>query len=69
NVRRYRQPHRPPTFRTPWMPFLPALGVVFSVWLITFLKWETWVRFAVWFVVGCVIYFGYSYKRSRLAGR
>lgn len=68
-VLRYRQPELPRSFRTPWMPFVPALGVVFSVWLITFLKWETWVRFAVWFVVGCVIYFGYSYKRSRLAGR
>ncbi|MEV5843358.1 amino acid permease [Streptomyces sp. NPDC051985] len=68
-VLRHRQPELPRSFRTPWMPFVPALGVVFSVWLITFLKWETWVRFAVWFVVGCVIYFGYSYKRSRLAGR
>ncbi|MFF4117228.1 amino acid permease [Streptomyces sp. NPDC001714] len=67
-VLRYRQPELPRTFRTPWMPFVPALGVVFSIWLITFLKWETWVRFAVWFVIGCVTYFGYSYKRSRLAG-
>ncbi|WP_369221299.1 amino acid permease [Streptomyces sp. R39] len=67
-VLRYRQPELPRTFRTPGMPFVPALGVVFSVWLITFLKWQTWVRFAVWFVIGCVIYFGYSYKRSRLAG-
>ncbi|MEU9450036.1 amino acid permease [Streptomyces sp. NPDC048277] len=68
-VLRYRQPELPRAFRTPWMPFVPALGVVFSVWLITFLKWQTWVRFAVWFVIGCVVYFGYSYKRSRLAGR
>ncbi|MER6536982.1 amino acid permease [Streptomyces sp900105755] len=68
-VLRYRRPELPRSFRTPWMPFVPALGVVFSIWLITFLKWETWVRFAVWFVIGCVIYFGYSYKRSRLAGR
>ncbi|MEU2338959.1 amino acid permease [Streptomyces sp. NPDC006654] len=68
-VLRYRQPDLPRGFRTPWMPFVPALGVLFSLWLITFLKWQTWVRFAVWFVVGCVIYFGYSYKRSRLAGR
>ncbi|MFF4894782.1 amino acid permease [Streptomyces sp. NPDC001068] len=68
-VLRYRQPDLPRAFRTPWMPFVPALGVVFSVWLITFLAWETWVRFAVWFAIGCVIYFGYSYKRSRLAGR
>ncbi|MFJ3305123.1 amino acid permease [Streptomyces sp. NPDC086549] len=68
-VLRYRQPELPRTFRTPWMPFVPGLGVVFSVWLITFLQWQTWVRFAVWFVIGVVVYFSYSYKRSRLAGR
>ncbi|AOR30476.1 amino acid permease [Streptomyces fodineus] len=66
-VLRYRRPDLPRTFRTPWMPVVPALGVVFSIWLITFLTWETWVRFAVWFVIGCGIYFGYSYKRSVLA--
>ncbi|MFF4485993.1 amino acid permease [Streptomyces sp. NPDC001544] len=68
-VLRYRQPDLPRGFRTPWMPVIPALGVVFSLWLITFLQWQTWVRFAVWFLIGCVIYFGYSYKRSELAGR
>ncbi|MFF4345996.1 amino acid permease [Streptomyces sp. NPDC001530] len=66
-VLRYRQPDLPRTFRTPWMPFVPALGVVFSIWLITFLQWQTWVRFAVWFVIGCAIYFGYAYKHSQLA--
>ncbi|MCZ0985465.1 amino acid permease [Streptomyces diastatochromogenes] len=66
-VLRYRQPELPRTFRTPWMPFVPALGVVFSIWLITFLQWQTWVRFVVWFVIGCVVYFGYSYRRSALA--
>ncbi|MFJ3714857.1 amino acid permease [Streptomyces sp. NPDC090057] len=68
-VLRYRRPDLPRGFRTPWMPFLPALGVLFSIWLITFLQWQTWVRFAVWFLIGCVIYFGYSYRRSALAGR
>ncbi|MEV8558297.1 amino acid permease [Streptomyces sp. NPDC051917] len=67
-VLRYRRPELPRTFRTPWMPVVPALGCIFSVWLITFLQWQTWVRFAVWFVIGCVIYFGYSYRRSALAG-
>ncbi|MFI9245243.1 amino acid permease [Streptomyces sp. NPDC053086] len=66
-VLRYRQPELPRTFRTPGMPVVPALGVVFSVWLITFLQWQTWVRFAVWFAIGCVIYFAYSYRRSALA--
>ncbi|OIJ92786.1 amino acid permease [Streptomyces sp. MUSC 14] len=68
-VLRYRQPELPRTFRTPGMPVVPALGVLFSIWLITYLQWETWVRFAVWFVIGCVVYFGYSYKRSALAGQ
>ena len=67
-VLRYRQPGLPRTFRTPGMPVVPAIGVVFSVWLITFLQWQTWVRFAVWFVIGLVIYFGYSYRKSEMAG-
>ncbi|MFJ8942671.1 amino acid permease [Streptomyces sp. NPDC102395] len=68
-VLRYRQPELPRSFRTPWMPVVPALGVFFSIWLITFLQWQTWVRFAIWFAIGCVIYFSYSYKRSILAAR
>lgn len=68
-VLRYRQPDLPRTFRTPWMPVVPALGVGFSIWLITYLQWQTWVRFAVWFAIGTVIYFGYSYRRSALAER
>jgi APA family basic amino acid/polyamine antiporter len=68
-VLRYRQPDLPRTFRTPWMPFVPAVGVVFSIWLITFLQWQTWARFAVWFALGLVIYFAYSYRHSKLARR
>jgi APA family basic amino acid/polyamine antiporter len=68
-VLRYRQPELPRSFRTPWMPFVPAVGIVFSIWLITFLQWQTWVRFAVWFAIGLVIYFSYSYRRSELARR
>ncbi|MFB7652879.1 MULTISPECIES: amino acid permease [unclassified Streptomyces] len=68
-VLRYRQPDLPRTFRTPWMPFVPAVGIVFSIWLITFLQWQTWARFAVWFLLGLVIYFAYSYRKSELARR
>ncbi|MFG2791088.1 amino acid permease [Streptomyces sp. NPDC048419] len=66
-VLRYRRPDLPRAFRTPWMPVVPAVGIVASIWLITYLQWQTWVRFAVWFLIGVVIYFGYSYKRSELA--
>jgi APA family basic amino acid/polyamine antiporter len=66
-VLRYRRPDMPRTFRCPGMPVVPAVGVVFSLWLITFLQWETWARFAVWFALGLVVYFGYSYRHSALA--
>ncbi|WP_031078729.1 amino acid permease [Streptomyces sp. NRRL S-118] len=68
-VLHYKRPDLPRTFRTPGMPVVPALGVVFSVWLITFLQWQTWARFAVWLLLGLVVYFGYSYRNSNLAKR
>ncbi|MFC7640424.1 APC family permease [Streptosporangium lutulentum] len=67
-VLHYRRPDLPRTFRCPGMPVVPAIGVLFSLWLITFLQWQTWVRFAAWFVVGLIVYFGYSYRHSALAG-
>jgi basic amino acid/polyamine antiporter, APA family len=63
-VLRYRRPDLPRTFRTPGMPVVPAIGVVFSIWLITFLQPETWLRFAIWFVIGMVVYFTYSRRNS-----
>ncbi len=66
-VLRYKQPDLPRTFKTPGMPVVPLIGVGFSLWLITFLAPETWVRFAVWFVIGLLVYFGYSYRHSKLS--
>ncbi|GHC32710.1 amino acid permease [Streptomyces cinnamoneus] len=66
-VLRYRQPELPRSFRCPGMPVVPAIGVAASIWLITYLAWQTWVRFAVWFAIGLVVYFAYSYKHSELS--
>jgi APA family basic amino acid/polyamine antiporter len=66
-VLRYRSPELPRTFRTPLMPITPLVGIGFSLWLITQLQWQTWVRFAVWFLIGVVIYAAYGYRHSRLA--
>lgn len=65
-VLRYRQPDLPRTFRTPGMPVVPAIGVVFAIWLITFLSPATWLRFAAWFVLGLIIYFAYGYRHSEM---
>ncbi|MEV4113349.1 amino acid permease [Nonomuraea sp. NPDC049695] len=65
-VLRYRQPDLPRSFRTPGMPVVPGLGALFSIWLITFLNPLTWLRFAVWFVIGLIVYFAYSRRHSML---
>jgi APA family basic amino acid/polyamine antiporter len=65
-VLRYRRPDLSRTFRLPLMPVIPAIGVVFSLWLITFLAPITWLRFAIWFLIGLVVYFTYSRKHSLL---
>jgi APA family basic amino acid/polyamine antiporter len=68
-VLRYRRPDLPRSFRLPGMPVIPALGVIFSIWLITFLAPATWLRFAVWFVLGMIVYFGYGRRHSELNRR
>ena len=68
-VLRYKQPDLPRTFRTPGMPVVPLVGVAFSLWLISFLAWETWLRFAGWFLLGLLIWLAYGRRRSLLARR
>ncbi|MFQ8701580.1 MAG: amino acid permease C-terminal domain-containing protein, partial [Bifidobacterium breve] len=63
---RKTQPDAHRGFRAPGVPFTPILAIVFCFILIAGLNWETWVRFAVWFGLGLVVYFGYSRKRSKL---
>jgi len=65
-VLRYKQPDLPRTFKTPGMPVVPIIGVVFSLWLITFLNPETWLRFGIWFAIGLIIYFAYSRRHSAM---
>jgi basic amino acid/polyamine antiporter, APA family len=54
-------------FRTPLVPLLPVLSVLASLWLMLNLPGDTWLRFAIWMVLGFVVYFVYSRHRSRLA--
>ncbi|MEU1010160.1 amino acid permease [Streptomyces sp. NPDC005890] len=53
-------------FRTPWVPVIPVLSVCASLWLMLNLPAETWLRFAIWMVIGFVVYFFYGRPHSRL---
>jgi basic amino acid/polyamine antiporter, APA family len=56
-------------FRTPAVPWVPTLGIAFSILLMVFLPWETWLRLIVWLVIGLVIYFIYGRSHSVLLNR
>jgi APA family basic amino acid/polyamine antiporter len=63
---RYTRPDTPRSFRLPFMPFVPAFGVLSSLFLIWQLPWETWARFGVWLLIGFAIYFAYGRRHSLL---
>jgi APA family basic amino acid/polyamine antiporter len=66
-VLRRTRPDAPRSFRTPFMPVTPLVGVVFSLWLLSRLPAIAWARFLVWLVVGLAVYFFYGRRHSRLA--
>jgi basic amino acid/polyamine antiporter, APA family len=66
-VLRRTQPDLPRAFRTPAVPLIPILAVVACVFLMLNLGSLTWWRFVVWMAIGFLVYFGYSYRHSRLA--
>jgi APA family basic amino acid/polyamine antiporter len=53
-------------FRTPGVPWLPVLGVGFSLLLMLGLPLDTWLRLLVWHVIGLVIYFAYGHRHSMI---
>jgi APA family basic amino acid/polyamine antiporter len=63
---RHSRPDLPRSFRTPLVPWVPALSVMASLWLMLNLPTETWVRFGLWMVLGFVIYFAYGHRHSRM---
>ena len=48
------------------LSLIPVLGVMCCTYLMTELGWTNWFRFAVWLIVGFVVYFCYSYWNSKL---
>ncbi|MGH9343725.1 MAG: amino acid permease [Terriglobia bacterium] len=65
-VLRRRQPSLPRPFKTPWVPFVPIMGIVLSLGMMFSLHLLTWEVFLIWLVIGLGIYFIYSHKHSKV---
>jgi len=63
---RVRKPDLPRTFRTPWVPVVPLIGIAFSIWLLSELALVTWMVFLIWVAIGLAVYFGYGIRHSKL---
>ncbi len=68
-ILRRSRPDLPRGFRVPWVPVLPILAALASLWLMLNLSIETWLRFVVWMVIGAAIYFAYGRRHSLLGRR
>ena len=64
---RYTEPDLHRSFRCPFVPVIPLLGIVTCGSLMASLPLATWIRFVVWFLLGIAIYLLYSRKHSVLA--
>ncbi|MGA7967680.1 MAG: amino acid permease [Terriglobales bacterium] len=65
-VMRRTHPHLDRPFRTPMVPLVPILSILFSGVLIVSLSYWTQLRLVVWLVIGLLIYFTYGKKHSKV---
>jgi APA family basic amino acid/polyamine antiporter len=68
-VLRRTEPDKPRPFRTPWVPFVPVMGILFNGYMMIKLGWLNWARLIVWLAIGLVVYFTYSVKHSKVRER
>ncbi len=65
-VLRRTNPEQARPFRTPWVPVIPILGILFNGYMMYKLGWVNWARLIVWLIIGLVVYFTYSQHHSRV---
>lgn len=53
------------SFTTPLSPYLPLFSMAVNIYLLVSLSPFTWVRFAVWCLIGTAIYLFYGIKHSK----
>lgn len=65
-ILRKREPDMKREFRTPWVPFVPILGIIVCLAMMYGLGWPNWLRLFAWMAMGILFYFLYSKKNSVL---
>jgi len=63
-ILRKTAPNTPRPFKTPGMPWVPVVGTLICLYLMSGLPLPTWIRLFVWLAVGLTIYFTYGRFRA-----
>lgn len=67
-VVRRTQPNAPRSFKTPFVPWIPATGVLCCVSMMLFLPADTWIRLVMWMLIGLDVYSSYGVRHSHIGG-
>jgi APA family basic amino acid/polyamine antiporter len=65
-ILRYKKPELERPYKAPAVYLVGCLGVGFNLFLMYFVRPETWVAFMIWGVLGFIVYFLYSKRNSNL---
>ncbi len=65
-ILRIKRPDLERPYRTPAIYFVAPAGVAFNLFLMYFVRKETWYAFIVWGIIGIIVYFLYSRNKSHL---
>jgi APA family basic amino acid/polyamine antiporter len=68
-VLRYKEPDRPRPFKVPLVWPVCVLSALGCIYIMLGLPHTAWERFAIWLVIGLVLYFTYGYTHSGLHSR
>jgi APA family basic amino acid/polyamine antiporter len=65
-ILRKKEPTLKRPFKAPLVPLVPILGMIVCAAMIVGLPGETLLSALIWMIIGLVIYFAYSRKKSKL---
>ncbi|KAA6340540.1 putative amino acid permease YhdG [termite gut metagenome] len=68
-IMRKKMPEIPRTFKVPFVPLIPLLGVGTCLFMMIFLPFDTWIRLILWMLFGHDLYVYYGSKHSNLYNR